>query len=885
MAVHHTKKQRIIDNENDTTTQKLTAGWGISDSDSDDDDVTNNNTNNNNNSNNIQTINTNNHNTNNNNNNNNNTNTNNNSSNTNTNGTYSGIAQKLMEKMGYKQGDSLGRNSRNGITEPIEAYNRISSRGGLGYDEKLKSDSNFICKNIKHEYEAEKIEIEIKPYWYTPDDTEDISVPTLSDFESYLKFKKRCNRVGIEWNATFCSIELQREIFSLKSEFDSIGQTKLFMEARNKANPFEGIKREIFQNRAALKMCEIDRILNYLITAPYNGCCITFNKESKRRQEFLLSGWKSGHNDEGISLHDRELWTRELIYFSDLCSGPGGFTEYFLHINKWQCRGWGFTLRGNEDFKLTKFNSNAPWDNFTPEYGTKNNGDICDNDNLIDFRNKVITVSMSGCHIVMSDGGFDCFPNYNSQELLSRQLILCQFLSAMSILRENGIFVCKLFDCFHPFTASIIYIASLCFNKIGLIKPNQSRPANSERYIICIGYKYGKYNKWNKQTQNVSTPHYIISHLLDINMIINKFNKQSQEEKTNTEQDVLKEVCALIPINKTNKSFIKWLKNFNEINGKRQCRHLKRIKKYLQDKTLKIDDQITIRKRALKYWFNTPTGDKFIVLDPQFGCRYVTKYEDYIDISLNGTHTLSTLITNKELLKRIKFEYNNSISYIYDNSLEDFKKYNIRGDWFSIAFEFKINKHKYEPKWVTLISTGNRNIYECIREKNNFGDLICINKTNDLMRLPADTVIDCIKIHNMSTNCEIYHIFDCWCIGSKSLYKRNFIQRQEFCRVLYQGYGSKYIKFAGARPALQSIKREYIIKNKKNIYVWFIRNKKTKEQNVNNKNNKQLSQYWRPISIKLWNGQKKGLILFEKLLSNLKYINHQQMQKKKKQTK
>ncbi len=44
----------------------------------------------------------------------------------------------------------------------------------------------------------------------------------------------------------------------------------------------------------------------------------------------------------------------------------------------------------------------------------------------------------------------------------------------------------------------------------------------------------------------------------------------------------------------------------------RQCGHLKRIKKYLQDKTSKIDYQI--RK---------PSGDKFIVLDPQFGSRYI----------------------------------------------------------------------------------------------------------------------------------------------------------------------------------------------------------------------------------------------------------------------
>ena len=284
--------------------------------------------------------------------------------------------------MGHVDGQSLGR-TNGGIVEPIKAYDRVAQRGGLGFDSKI------AIKPQTHEYEPEKIEIEIETSWYKEGfsssteggdgDNEsresDIKLLTYSEFEKYMQYKQRCDRVGIEWNSTFCSLEIQREIFAKKSEFDEIGQTKLFMEARNKANPFEGIKREIFQNRAALKMCEIDKHLNYLLTQPYNGCCITFNKNCKIKQEKTLQDWKNGIYNT-ISIHSRDLWTRELIYFSDLCSGPGGFTEYFLHINKWQCRGWGFTLKNNEDFKLNKFNSNAPWDNFTPEYGPKNNGDI-----------------------------------------------------------------------------------------------------------------------------------------------------------------------------------------------------------------------------------------------------------------------------------------------------------------------------------------------------------------------------------------------------------------------------------------------------------------------------------------------------------------------------
>lgn len=41
-----------------------------------------------------------------------------------------------------------------------------------------------------------------------------------------------------------------------------------FRHARNKANPFETIKNSIFQNRAAMKMANIDWACDYMFTDP-----------------------------------------------------------------------------------------------------------------------------------------------------------------------------------------------------------------------------------------------------------------------------------------------------------------------------------------------------------------------------------------------------------------------------------------------------------------------------------------------------------------------------------------------------------------------------------------------------------------------------------------
>lgn len=45
----------------------------------------------------------------------------------------------------------------------------------------------------------------------------------------------------------------------------------------------------------------------------------------------------------------------------------------------------------------------------------------------------------------------------------------------------TGKFVCKLFDTFLPFTVHLLLILKMHFTNFAIIKPNQSRPANSER--------------------------------------------------------------------------------------------------------------------------------------------------------------------------------------------------------------------------------------------------------------------------------------------------------------------------------------------------------------------------------------------------------------------
>lgn len=39
---------------------------------------------------------------------------------------------------------------------------------------------------------------------------------------------------------------------------------------------------------------------------------------------------------DGVSAIDK----KEILYFADVCAGPGGFSEYVLYRRGWKSKGW-----------------------------------------------------------------------------------------------------------------------------------------------------------------------------------------------------------------------------------------------------------------------------------------------------------------------------------------------------------------------------------------------------------------------------------------------------------------------------------------------------------------------------------------------------------------
>lgn len=73
------------------------------------------------------------------------------------------------------------------------------------------------------------------------------------------------------------------------------------------------------------------------------------------------------------------------------------------------------------------------------------------------------------------------------QELL--KLLIGEVLTMMKVLGDDGNFICKLHETFTKTTCKLIYTVATCFKETYIIKPLTSRASESEKFLVCIGYK------------------------------------------------------------------------------------------------------------------------------------------------------------------------------------------------------------------------------------------------------------------------------------------------------------------------------------------------------------------------------------------------------------
>lgn len=186
-----------------------------------------------------------------------------------------------------------------------------------------------------------------------------------------------------------------------------------------------------------------------------------------------------------IIKHYNVLNNEEPIKTFHLAEGPGGFIEacatYRENRND---KYYGITLI-NSDKATPKWNKAQrilnKYKNISIIYGEDKTGNLFNKKNLLYCINRF----ENSMDFITGDGGFDYSIDFNKQELLSVNLIFVQVIYGLFLQKKGGSMVIKIFDIFRENTIDIIYLLTIFYKKVSITKPDTSRSANSEKYIVC----------------------------------------------------------------------------------------------------------------------------------------------------------------------------------------------------------------------------------------------------------------------------------------------------------------------------------------------------------------------------------------------------------------
>lgn len=178
-----------------------------------------------------------------------------------------------------------------------------------------------------------------------------------------------------------------------------------------------------------------------------------------------------------------------------LAEGPGGFVEAFARY-----RTHHNIAKSDQYHAITLspgLNHNVPKWRLSPAIKLANDGgadfinayegDICDIQGTLDPF--ITSVGKNKAHFITADGGFDFSQNFNCQEERAVQLVASQIYAAIEMQHVGGTFILKIYDVHTIEMVKLLSVLYQTYEKIAFIKPYTSRPANSEKYVVCMNFK------------------------------------------------------------------------------------------------------------------------------------------------------------------------------------------------------------------------------------------------------------------------------------------------------------------------------------------------------------------------------------------------------------
>jgi 23S rRNA U2552 (ribose-2'-O)-methylase RlmE/FtsJ len=409
----------------------------------------------------------------------------------------------------------------------------------------MNEDNNEIQENQENEIRPEKNEIylehaliknEINYYnnvrIHKLEKTPRNAIYDLDIFTFSLEIKqKNENSLNNFWDCTYKSNksrELYEKLKLLKDRIEPYHNQSKWDDYKKRCNPFEYV-----YSPASFNIKSVAR---------YHPISRSFFK----LWEILCD----------FNQNNRESWN-----IATLAEGPGGFMDCLsCYRNNKNDNIYGITLKPtNNDIptwkKIEKRKKNVKYyKNFHIHYGN-----LYYAEETRDYRQ---CFQHNKADLITADGGFDYSTDFNHQEQQSYRMIFSEMIMALSIQKINGCFIIKIFDVLTEFTQKIIYILTIYYEDVYIIKPYTSRSANSEKYIYCSKFRGISENHIREWYQILNNWKYIIDY------------KNNQ----NIEYEIINLLGVSLP-----QSFIEQMENYNELYVNQQILNINNILELLEN--------------------------------------------------------------------------------------------------------------------------------------------------------------------------------------------------------------------------------------------------------------------------------------------------------------
>ena len=291
-------------------------------------------------------------------------------------------------------------------------------------------------------------------------------------------------------NSLSCYLyEIKEEIEKIEKEWDVFKKYTNPYEYIHTVIPFKKkcISKHKPLSRSYFKMIEIFKIFDFKFKPSKNSNAPngTFEFINGQIPPMICNDALSGR-----PITNHQQYNLEPIYTFHLAEGPGGFIEALVGLRKCsQDQYVGMTiLDENNDSNIPAWKKSDYFlkqnKNVFIEKAADGTGNILSLENFEYCKNKYA----SKMNLITADGGFDFSMDFNRQEINISRLLFAQLAFALVMQKKGGNFILKIFDSFMQHTIDILFILSCFYEKVYIIKPQTSRYANSEKYIVCKGF-------------------------------------------------------------------------------------------------------------------------------------------------------------------------------------------------------------------------------------------------------------------------------------------------------------------------------------------------------------------------------------------------------------